>query len=256
MVSVIRPGQRVLQIPGFGVQTSRRAVSVGGAANGLLTGLVAYWKMDEAAGANNALDAHTNGLTLTQSASPGSAAGKIGTARTFDKASSQYFSRASEAALQCGGSSFTIAGWFRWTSIAAATSLVTKDTNTSREYTLDMNAGEARFYINGGAGGYIASSGAGTIAINTWYFIAAWWSAVDQKCRIQLNNGTPAVSVEATTPNSGATEFRVGARQYPGYPDYHAGYIDELGFWKRLLSDDDRTLLYNGGAGLAYSAFS
>ena len=33
MVSVIRPGQRVLQIPGYGVQTSRRAVSVAAAAN-------------------------------------------------------------------------------------------------------------------------------------------------------------------------------------------------------------------------------
>ena len=33
MVSVLRPGQRIINIPGIGVQTSRRAVSVAAAAD-------------------------------------------------------------------------------------------------------------------------------------------------------------------------------------------------------------------------------
>ncbi len=65
--------------------------------------------LNEAAGANNALDLHTNGLTLTQTSSPGSDTGKVySTARTFDGAF-DYFTRNSETLLQTGDVDFTIA---------------------------------------------------------------------------------------------------------------------------------------------------
>ena len=77
--------------------------------NGLLTNLVGYWGLDEAAGANNALDKHSNALTLTQTGSPGSAAGKVyAGSRTFD-GSGQQFSRASATSLQMGDLDFAIA---------------------------------------------------------------------------------------------------------------------------------------------------
>ncbi|GAG88612.1 unnamed protein product, partial [marine sediment metagenome] len=42
----------------------------------------------------------------------------------------------------------------------------------------------------------------------------------------------------------GAAEFQIGSRQGPNSP--LDGRVDEVGFWKRLLTADERTALYNG----------
>jgi hypothetical protein len=249
MVSVLRPGKRILHIPGIGVSTSRRAVSAGGVPSSLLTDIAAYWKLDEAAGANNALDAHANVLTLTQHASPGSAAGKVGTARTFASGSAQYFGRPSETLLQCGGVSITFALWCYPTSLSGGGILIGKDHSSSREYVIDRNTSRARMYI-GGSG--LAMTDEGALTQNAWNFVTGWWSAVDSTCRIQVNNGTVYAAAGPVTPVDGATEFDIGARTYPGFPDYWNGYIDEVGFWKRLLSDPEKAALYNSGNGITY----
>jgi len=72
-IMVLRPGQRVVNVPGIGVSTSRRAVASGG--NGLLNALIAYWPGDEASG--NLLDAHSNALHLTDTNTVTNAAGKV-----------------------------------------------------------------------------------------------------------------------------------------------------------------------------------
>jgi hypothetical protein len=45
--------------------------------------------------------------------------------------------------------------------------------------------------------------------------------------------------------------MRIGAFAYAGI--YTNGSIDEVGFWKRVLTADERTWLYNSGAGRTYS---
>jgi hypothetical protein len=40
-----------------------------------------------------------------------------------------------------------------------------------------------------------------------------------------------------------------------GYPNI-VGLIDEVGFWKRKLTAQEITALYNGGAGLPFSSFT
>ena len=98
----------------------------GVAGNGLLTNLAAYWGLDEAGGANNALDKHTNALTLTQVASPGSASGIVyARARAFDGINN-YFYRASETLLQSGDIDFAIAAWVFLTSSGVKKSIACK----------------------------------------------------------------------------------------------------------------------------------
>ncbi len=50
--------------------------------------------------------------------------------------------------------------------------------------------------------------------------------------------------------NDGAGEFQVGAISSTSL--WWNGSIDEFGFWKRVLTSQERTDLYAAGAGLTY----
>jgi hypothetical protein len=43
---------------------------------------------------------------------------------------------------------------------------------------------------------------------------------------------------------------------YDGSTNNWNGQIDEVGYWKRVLTSGERTSLYGGGSGLAYSSFN
>lgn len=222
----------------------------------LTDNLISFWELEEASGTRN--DSHSTNH-LTDNAAVSSAAGKVGNAADFTAASTQYLSRTSNAALQTGNIDFSFAYWAKFKSTAApAFSLVTKDVDTpsnSRDYTNDWdNNGKFRFYINGSGGGLIVSSAAFT-ALNTWHFVVSWHDSVGDTLNIQVDDGTvTSAATLAAVPQATGAEFRIGARAYAANQNYTNGVIDQVGFWKRVLTAAERTQLYNSGSGLAYSA--
>ena len=258
MVSVTRPGQRHINIPGIGVTASRRAV---GGGNGLLNNLIAYWALDEAAGANNALDKHTNGLTLERSASPGSAAGLVYSgARTFN-GTSQSFTRTSQTLLQTGGQDYTFAAWayFATLPLSAHAFLLSKDdTDTRREVMIVvLTTGYASMTNSGG--GYTNATTTDTVTQNAWNFVVGWRDDAAGKFYIQLNGGTIAEGTKASYASTTA-QFQLAR-----YGDSTFGLVPRLGpvaMWKSaaggggVLTATQRSQLYNAGAGLAYAAFT
>jgi hypothetical protein len=209
----------------------------------LLTDLVSYWKLDEAsgtrfdsAGSNNLADNNT----VT------SDTGKINSAAKFVAANSEYLSIASNATLVMGDIDFTLSLWF-YRDTSANFTLLAKDNGTSREYNLDIGGGNARFFINGGTS--LAQSAAASLA--TWYHVIAWHDSVGNTVNISVNNAAPAsTATGGAAPATGASQFRLGSREGDGH--YWDGRIDGVGVWKRVLTSDERTSLYNGGSGLDY----
>lgn len=269
MVSVLRPGQRVLQIPAIGVQTSRRAVSGG---NGLLNNLVAYWPLNEAAGANNALDLHTNGLTLTQTASPGSAAGKVyAGARTFN-GSTQYFSRASEALLQTGDVDFTVATWVflsNTTHLADIVNHYRVTPDLKRAWLMRYEFSVSRFnvyvssdgtYTNGVTATELRANSFGAASAATWYLFNFWHDSVANTINVQINNGT--VDSKEWTAGIYVSPAAFGIGKYENSDAYLNGRIGPVAMWKSAaggggcLTAAQRTALYNSGAGLTYASFT
>jgi hypothetical protein len=220
----------------------------------LTDSLISYWKLDEASG--NALDAHGSN-TLTDNNTVGTAAGKINTARQFTAANSEYLNHADNTDLSTGDIDFTFAAWvYLETTPAAELSyiVISKDNDAgSREYVLDINnPSTPRFYVNGGGGGMLVSWSA-NLSTGVWYHVVGWHDATANQLGICVNAGTPVTqSTGGTAPNDGTAEFRLGNRSYSGFEGYLDGRIDEVGFWKRVLTSQERTDLYNGGAGLAY----
>lgn len=222
----------------------------------LLDNLISFWELEEASGTRN--DAHgTNHLTDNNTVTQ--VTGKVGSCAHFDVASSEYLSHSSNSSLQMGDIAFTICAWVKLDSNQTG-QIVAKDSDAanSRDYTIQTidegGSSKVRWYITGGAGPSFVD-GTTLLSTNTWYFLVAWHDPIADTVTLQINNGTPDIATTAgIAPDVSSTEFRIGARVYATVEGYFNGLIDQVGIWKRLLTSDERSQLYNSGNGLSYTA--
>jgi hypothetical protein len=221
----------------------------------LLTNLISYWPMDEASG--NALDAHGSN-PLTDNGTVGSAAGKVGGARSLAAASEEFFSHADNADLSTGNVDFAFAGWFNLASAASESTILGKAVTSNAQgidYQLFVSGGTLTWRVTPD-GDYANRTqvSAGSIATGTWYHFVAWHDSVADVIGLAVNAGTPATAAHTTGVFDGTGLFTIG--DLSGFVSRLDGLIDEVGLWKgRILTAQERTDLYNGGAGLAYSSF-
>jgi hypothetical protein len=223
----------------------------------LTTSLVGYWKMDEASG--NATDSSGNSMTLTDNGGCGTAAGKLTNARVLNTSTPKFFSRASEANLQVGGTDFTFGVWVYPTTLGAGTNpcIMAKEDSTSKaEFRLDCTVGSYFRWIAWDTTG-VSLTGLticnattfGLPSINTWYYVVFGVSGTTMF--ISVNGGAQDTASLAAFPiqNTAAT-FCVGKQASSPY--YFDGRVDGVGIWKRALSTSEITQLYNSGNGLDY----
>ncbi len=214
----------------------------------LLTDLQAYWKLGEASGTRS--DSH-GANHLTDSNSVGQAVGKLGNGAEFTAASSQSLFRADTAALSAGASSFTIAGWFKFVDIGTETKpLVSKWVSASladSEYILQANtSNKLEFFVtDGSSSGFL--EGTDVLSDGVWYYIVAWHDADNDTINIQVNNGTPDSTSWGNGSLDTTSDFKLGVND-----TFFSGVMDSIGFWKRVLTTQERTELYNSGNGLEY----
>lgn len=226
----------------------------------LLTNLVSYWKLDEALG--DAIDAHASNDLADNTV--GSTFGKINGAREFSPAGSDYFSHASNSELTTGDIDFTVAAWvYRDTDPTEGFRQILSKwsaTEEEGEYLLDggqSNGGKFRFAVRSGATFYSVTE-PNAYSAEAWYYVIGWHDSVNNSLNIQVNNGTVESASHSAGVNSHAgSSVVMGA--LGGFLGSSGGYwdgrIDECGFWKRVLTTQERTDLYNGGSGLSYDNF-
>jgi hypothetical protein len=219
----------------------------------LIDNLISYWKLDEASG--NALDAHgANALTET-SGTIASAAGKIGNARDFEATGdTEYFEIADNADLSTGDVDFAFQCWINAESVGANRRIAGKWGSAGNlEWLLLVTSSDlVRFQVSndGTASVSVEASTHGAIVAATWYHVACWHDSVNNQIGVAVNAGTPNTTAHSTGVFDSATAFTLGAANATQHWD---GLLDEAAFWKgRILTSQERTDLYNGGAGLAY----
>ena len=88
------------------------------------------------------------------------------------------------------------------------------------------------------------------IAINTWYFYVAWHDANANTINLSINNNTPATTAYSSGVHDGDAPFFLGLNE-EGIT-YLNGRLDSVSIWKRLLTANEKTQLYNAGSGLDY----
>jgi hypothetical protein len=123
--------------------------------------------------------------------------------------------------------------------------------STSLEYRIFLTSQRLVFNVRGPASG---SSDARTAVVspNTWYFFVAWHDSVNNQTGIQLDAASPTMISYSGGVQDTPTQFVLGGRSDAGAAAFLNGRLDEVGFWKRVLTASERGALYNNGAGRPY----
>jgi hypothetical protein len=226
----------------------------------LTDSLIAFWELEESSGTRQ--DAHSNNYDLTETGGTiSSAAGVIGStnaalfvtadANTLDAGDNADFSTGAEV-------SWEILAWVYPTAIGDTHCIVQKGDDigagSTTEWALSVGSGgnPAAWVSDGSTRTFKVHSS--TISNNTWAMLSAYYDASTNTLGIAINAGTPETDTTHTTGGWNSTySVRVGGEQVSRY---FTGRIDQVGFWKRVLTSGERTELYNSGAGMTYAAMS
>ncbi len=218
------------------------------------TNLVAYWTLDEASGTR--ADSY-GGFTLSDNASVLDGMGKIHRGADFVRSSSQYLSRSDNASLSSGDTNWTIAAWVRLDSepMGGTMTVVSKSTGTpsTSEYSIQYTHASDRFSVSVMKDNNTtthAASDFGNVTTGTWYHVVAWHDADNDRFGISVNGVPNSVSYSSGVNDTGE-DFRIGANG-GGTINAFDGIIDEVAFWKRVLTAEERAALYNSGQGAWY----
>ena len=219
--------------------------------------LKAFWKLGEVSGTrvdsfgSNDL---TDNNTVTQ------ATGIVGNAAQFTAANTEFLDIADNADLSTGNISFSICGWAFFDTFPVGGSGITAkgdaNANSTFEYSLESETvsgplTQFRFIISDGTStSTVQSLSFGGLSLDTWYFVVAGYDADADELFISVNNGTVDTTTFTTGSQDTTEPFVIGSRKVvAGHDIFMDGRIDEVGFWKRVLTAQEKTDLYNGGSG-------
>ena len=214
----------------------------------LLTSLQAYWKLDEAS--SNATDSQA-GIVLTNT-SVSYTTGITNNGANFT-ADGQYLEVGDLAALSFGDEDFTISCWYKGASTSGTQIFLSKwGASGQWEYMFWFYGAIEKFYwsisSNGSTGTDVVSTNA--YAVSTWYHIVAQHDSVNNLTKIKVNNTGWITAPLITGCRDGTTAFRLG-HSVSGSTGTRA-VLDEVGLWRRCLTDAEITTLYNSGNALPY----
>lgn len=238
MDTIIRRNYRV--IPGVGGTV---VVPAGGSST-LNTSLIASWKL---ADVNDAV----GGLTLTNNNSVSFAsAGKIGNCGTFTAASSMYLSRADGADIQVVNEDFSFAFWVKFNNVTTGSEYLVAKANGNPDdcFKIFKNATTVEFLLTASS-----TSGASLSGLSTgvWYSIIAVHDSVNNTLQVWIDNSITNGSVVHTTgANDDDAAFTIGARKGPD--SFFDGAIDNVNFWRKVLTSAERAEWHNSGTGKEY----
>lgn len=222
----------------------------------LRKGLVGYWRLEEATGTR--YDQSQYGNHLTANNSPMNAVGKVDNSVKLVKASLQTLSIPSNAWLAPTGS-FTITTWVKLNDVTVTSGGVSKWKSGSAEYIASYFnpaiPGFVFFTYPDGITAKIASRTMVAPATNIWYFVCNWYDASLGTNFISVDNvlGQTTASSTGILASGTNTLFFGGVN---GTAEVRDGYMDEIGFWNRTLTDSERSTLYNSGLARRFNAMN
>lgn len=211
----------------------------------LLNGLVAYYKLDEGAAGNDAIDTEGNNLTEAGTGGVGSATGQIGNCRDLESGDNDEFDGTDISALDFNGDvSFTISCWVRFESVPGTVMTIIAKYDSS---------GQAQWFVGKWSDGTVScltssdgtaeqrATSVGTVTTATWYHIRAGRDASTDTTFISLDNATP-VTTSSTTIFNSTSAVRIG-KCLTGLR--HDGLIDDIAIWNRVLTASEITENFN-----------
>lgn len=249
-----RPARRaaaILLVVALTTVATVPAITRADTAPALSDSLVAYWRLEEASGTryDELSGCGGSGCDLTDNNTVGQAAGILGNAAQFVRANSEYLSANDHADLSTGNIDFSVAIWVYLDSKPGLMYIAGK-WGTVEEYAINYDTGDDRFHFwISGATRSVTATNYGSPPTGQWILVVVWHDATNDQIGIQVNNAANTSATSGTYPADQDSAFSIGARPGVGYLN---GRVDSMGFWKKVLTGAERTLLYNSGAGCDY----
>jgi Concanavalin A-like lectin/glucanases superfamily/Repeat of unknown function (DUF5907)/Chaperone of endosialidase len=226
------------------------------ATNSLATGILAFWPLEEATG-NRQDSVGGNHLVPTgTTVQVTNAVGKIGNALAMNGTANTYLSVADNATFSAGPNmSFTVACWVYSATTGGQWGFVGKGAaNVSTnfvEYMLWQHSNGWHFGVGNGSS-YTAVTSSFAPVANQWCLLIGWYDHVADIQYIQVNNGTPTQVSNTAGSYDSTSPFEVGHTVGVTTGQSLNGRIDMVGFWKRVLTAQERADYWNAGNGFAY----
>lgn len=231
-------------------------VAAGGPVDIADASMVAYYELNEASG--DRVDLHGS-ITMVDTNTVTSAAGKQGNAALFTSANAEYLNASTGTGLRPRDQDWCCWGWVYATTLPGTfPTIFSACSGGTVGYSLLYNHSSARFefYVNSGVANYYAQASTfGAPSAGTWYFIYAEYNDATNTIGISINDGAKdTASGPGASINTSDYPVMLGAHYLLGR--YWNGRIDEFGISNRLLTADEITFLYNSGSGRTYLELS
>jgi len=192
----------------------------------------AYWNL------SSVTDNTGRGNNGTLQNDAGFVEGKIGNALLCTTAGNGFMSVPNDTDLTLSATRY-FAFWFKFANDASVY-FVSKAVG-STEYVIDYSSVTDLLQFRFGSGGVTKAF----TPNNEWHFLECYYNSLAAQVGIALDNGSFTTSeVFTITPN--ASEFEIGALEFTADDDV---YMDELGIYGDILTQEQRDYLYNSGAG-------
>jgi hypothetical protein len=230
----------------------------------LTTNLVAYYPLSETTGDRNTV---VGSRHLTPQGTPTYDSGIVGTAAKFVFSSSQYLNHADHNDLDLSttgsASEWSICGWAYCDSFPNLQQIVAKGESSMAdgiqlEYGLQIGIfGNVLAQVDYG-NDYHEAVWDADLSVGEWFFVAGVLRTTGDDAGLTVFGGK-ASDTELTknttkfTPAAAASTagiFTIGSLY--GNQNFMNGRIDEVGLWKRALTDDEVSQLFNGGSGTTH----
>lgn len=218
----------------------------------LLKDLIAFWPLDEPGGQRRDMLGY-NPLTDNATVTSAKGIGGQGTSAKFTAANSEYLSVSDNPQLSMGDIDFTMCSWVYFDSKPAVLSAIINKWSLAvgREYDLQLDTASDHFFFSvrntaNTANTAVEATNFGSPPLGLWIFIVIWHDSVNDQIAIQVNNGTTNTAATTGGVRDHTNDFLIG-KHADGY--FIDGRISEVGLWKRVLSQQERTDLYNFGRG-------
>lgn len=216
----------------------------------LIDELISYWKLDESSG--DAIDIHSSNDAVETNGPIASVAGKLNGCRDLDKPSEQCFMASSNTELETGNIDWSVSFWINPESVGVGQDIIGKWGGSTLEWLVRYEHffNTMEVYFNGA----VQINHTITLSTGTWYHVVIWHDSVNDEVGIVVNNSAPHIESYAGGIMAGDSQLSFGKNPASAGTSFN-GKMDEIGFWKKVLSSEEIGQLYNEGSALAYEEF-
>lgn len=226
--------------------------SIASGSNSLTQDLMAYWKLDDLT--SPTVDSSGRGNDLAVSGSVDTATGILSNSAAPQQSGvNLMYLLSGNTDTVFGDESFSLSGWVYFDRTDVVQYILSKYTSVTSdsEYRIRYESSTQRFVFrvySGASTVDVVANNFGPASINTWYHVTAWYDATADQLGLAIN-GVSDTTSHAGGINSNTNQFILGA-YYGGTEIY--GRVDEWGVWRRALSTDEISQLYNSGTGFTH----